>query len=99
MKKNQPTAPVSGRPFGTKTFDLNTARIFGEILREYRRAKGLSQEALAEITNLDRNHIGKIERGENLPTLGVLLRLARGIGVRPGILIDETEKLLSQHNS
>ena len=37
---------------------------FGRRVRELRKSKGLSQEALATACGLDRTYIGGIERGE-----------------------------------
>lgn len=37
---------------------------FGEKIKELRTARGLSQEALAELTGFHRTYIGMIERGE-----------------------------------
>jgi transcriptional regulator with XRE-family HTH domain len=37
---------------------------FGERLREIRRKKGVSQEALAELAGLHRTYVSSIERGE-----------------------------------
>jgi transcriptional regulator with XRE-family HTH domain len=37
---------------------------FGERVRSIRKAKGLSQEALAHLCDLDRTYIGGVERGE-----------------------------------
>ena len=55
-------------------------RNIGESLRCRRRGAGLSQEKLAEITDMHRNYIGKIERGEQNPTiynLGLLVKAMR----------------------
>jgi len=39
--------------------------------------------------------MGKIERGEHLPNLVLILRLAKALSVKPGLLVDQTaEKLL-----
>jgi transcriptional regulator with XRE-family HTH domain len=38
---------------------------FGKNVRKVRKAKGLSQEQLAELAGLYRNYIGGVERGEN----------------------------------
>ncbi len=42
---------------------------FGKRIREVRKAKGISQERLAEIAGIDRSYMGNIERGEKNITL------------------------------
>lgn len=61
----------------------------GSAIREQRRRAGLSQEALAHDANLDRSHMGKIERGERNVTLVNLLRIAAALNVRPSILLSQ----------
>lgn len=62
---------------------------FGETLRRMRRDRKLSQDALAEKAGLAADYLGFIERGENVPTLTVLLKLARALDVDgPGLLSD-----------
>jgi len=53
----------------------------GENIREYREAKGISQEDLALEAGLDRTYVGGVERGERNPTVLSLLKLARPLGV------------------
>ena len=48
----------------------------GKRLREMRQSKGLTQNALAEKTGVDYTYIGKIERAEQLPSLGVLIKIS-----------------------
>ena len=52
------------------------ARRFGKVIKSRRLARGLSQESLAEIADLDRNFVGKIERGTAVPSLETMQRLA-----------------------
>jgi len=54
---------------------------FGETLRRLRKERGLSQEALAERANMAADYLGFIERGENVPTLSVLLKLAKALEI------------------
>ena len=53
-----------------------------------RHKAGLTQEALAEQAGLHWTYVGQIERGERNLTLKNILRLAIGLGVRPGELVD-----------
>jgi transcriptional regulator with XRE-family HTH domain len=58
----------------------------GLILRRLRRTRGLTQKALAQQVagGMEVTYIGKIERGEQLPSLKVLLRLSTALGVMIG---------------
>ena len=49
-----------------------------------------------ERANVDRSYYGKLERGERQPSLGLLLRIARALGVPGGSLVEETEGLIQQ---
>jgi transcriptional regulator with XRE-family HTH domain len=55
---------------------------FGARLRQVRRAKGLSQEAVALACGLDRSYVGSVERGERNISLVNIHKLARALGVR-----------------
>ena len=48
----------------------------------------MSQEALDEAAGLHPTFISNVERGYRLPTVATLLRLAKGLGVPPGDLVD-----------
>jgi transcriptional regulator with XRE-family HTH domain len=62
---------------------------FGGTVRRLRKARGLSQEALAERANLAADYLGFIERGENVPSLIAILKLARGLEVDASQLVAE----------
>ena len=64
----------------------------GLNLRAYREARGLSQEAFADVLGVHRTYMGGIERGERNLTLRSLERLAALIDVRPLDLLDETRR-------
>lgn len=61
---------------------------FGLTVRKYRHDKGISQEALADITSIHRTYIGGIERGERNPTLLLIHRIAEALGVAPARLLE-----------
>lgn len=56
-------------------------RILGKLIQRLRIAKGLSQEGLAALANVERSFVGKIERGESSPSFTVLLRIACGLSI------------------
>ena len=62
--------------------NLAVARALGENLRRARRAAGLSQEEVGIGASLHRTEIGLLERGERLPRVDTLLKLAGAMGVR-----------------
>lgn len=57
-------------------------RRFGERVRELRKAKGFSQEALALACDLDRTYIGGVERGERNISLINIHKVADALGVK-----------------
>ena len=88
-----------GRPFGSRSFEPRSAAAFGQVVRRLRLEAQVSQEDLAHRANLERAHIGRIERGENQPTLWVILKLAEGLGVEPGMLLNQTSLHLSRRQA
>ncbi len=61
---------------------------FASNLRSHRQRLGLSQEALGAVCGLHRTEISLLERAEREPRLSTIVRLARGLGVRPAKLLD-----------
>lgn len=57
--------------------DPELARIIGTRVRELRVASGITQEQLAWDCDLDRAYIGHIEAGRRLPSLPVLVLIAK----------------------
>jgi transcriptional regulator with XRE-family HTH domain len=65
------------------------SKAFGQRLRDLRAQQGLSQDQLSDSTDVHPTAIGRFERGAREPRLTTILRLARGLDVRPGELVDE----------
>lgn len=57
-------------------------------IKSLRKARGWSQEALAEEAGLDRTYISGIERKVKNPTVTVVERIAAALGCTLGALLD-----------
>ena len=65
---------------------------FGEKLQLLRQRQGLSQSQLAEMLGVTRTHVSRMERGEKIPNIAMLLKIANIFGVTTDLLIrDEIE--------
>ena len=53
----------------------------GRNIRKYRKEKGMMQDTLAEMTDLSANYIGMIERGEKIPALPTLIKIANALEI------------------
>jgi transcriptional regulator with XRE-family HTH domain len=68
--------------------------VFGQVLREQRISKELSQEELALAADVDRTFVSQMERGIRQPTITTLMKLAGALGIQPSTLVIRMEKLL-----
>jgi transcriptional regulator with XRE-family HTH domain len=68
------------------------AQLFGAIVRELREAHGWTQEELAERSDMNASYLGFVERGDNVPTLTIIIQIAGGLNVDPGELLREVMK-------
>lgn len=60
----------------------------GKNVRRLREAKGWSQEAYADEAGIHRTYVSDIERGARNPTVSVVEKLAKPLGVSAGALLD-----------
>jgi len=65
------------------------ALLFGQSLRRLRTERGWSQERLAEAAGITLNYVGNLERGEQGPSLHVLVRLARALEIDLSALVSD----------
>lgn len=71
--------------------DPKAARgVLGANVKRLRKAKRLSQERLAELTDLDQPHISEVEAGLINLTLDNVQALAVALGVEPSDLLKPT---------
>lgn len=63
----------------------------GQRIRNFRKARGLSQEELAEKVNISTTHMSHIETGATKLSLPVFVDLAEALGVRADELLYDRE--------
>lgn len=78
---------------------MDIKRAVGKRIKIVRQRNGLTQDQLAEHVGLSPKYISGIERGVENPTMDILLRVAKILGVEPYDLFlfgesEESEKAL-----
>ncbi len=68
---------------------MDITKKFGMQVKKLRLEKGLSQEALAHLADLDRTYIPSIEKGERNVSITVIEKIAKALKVKISILFDE----------
>lgn len=58
-----------------------TKVLLGERIRELRKAKGLTQEQLAELVEVEQKHVSRLELGKSYPTIERLEKIAEALNV------------------
>jgi transcriptional regulator with XRE-family HTH domain len=61
----------------------------GLKVKEYRKLKGLSQEKLANLSEIDRTYLPTIEKGERNVSIEILERLAKALEINIKDFFDE----------
>ncbi|ENH5062710.1 helix-turn-helix domain-containing protein [Pseudomonas aeruginosa] len=83
-----------GRPAGSTTFDAELAQAFGAAVRALRMERGIAQESLANLAGIERSHMGKVERGEHMPTLAIIFKIAGALECSTAALMTAMESQL-----
>lgn len=65
--------------------------MLGDELRKCREAAGITQEQLAEKANIDRTYVSILERNRQSPTVDMLIRVCRAMGVRASDVVAQIE--------
>lgn len=58
-------------------------QMIGKRIRSIRKAKGYTQEQLAERAGLSSKYLSRIELGKENPTLNVFISISSGLGIEP----------------
>jgi len=71
---------------------MQTKHPIGERISSIRTLKNINAEDFASKAGLSTGQLELIENGVSIPSLGVLIRISRALGVRLGTLIDDNAK-------
>ena len=63
--------------------------LIGQRIAQKRKDKGLSQEDLAGLCDMDRSYLSEIENGHKNFSVMVLMTIAQALGIRSGDLLDK----------
>ena len=80
----RPASPIEERP--------PVLIAFGEAVRRYRKAKGLSQEAFADAAGIDRSYMGGVERGERNIALVNVEKIVSALDMQPSDFFSALDK-------
>jgi transcriptional regulator with XRE-family HTH domain len=97
MPKKKATAGLRGAPIPSGD-EIGAAELAGRVadhLREHRKRRQMSLDQLAQLTGVSRAALSQIETRKTNPTIGVLWKIASGLGVAFSDLIGETRTDLS----
>lgn len=66
---------------------MDMRQLVGRNVRVYRERLGISQEELAFRAELHRTYVSGVERGVRNPTVVIIGRLAKALGVEPPAML------------
>jgi transcriptional regulator with XRE-family HTH domain len=75
---------------------LTIEEAFGEVIREFRKAKKISQEKLAEVSNLDRSFISLLECGHKQPSLITIFQFAKAFNTSASKILSLVEEKIKK---
>ena len=62
--------------------------MFGQLLRATRKAHNMGQAELAEKVGIGAKHLGRVERGEKVPSFELIVDLANAMGESPSVFFE-----------
>lgn len=68
---------------------MNIKQRVGNKVKEFRKLKGLSQEKLANLSEIDRTYLPTIEKGERNVSIEILEKLAKALEINIKDFFDE----------
>ncbi len=77
------------RPQFTTFTIMNIKQKVGLKIKEIRKSKGLSQEKLANLAEIDRTYLPTVEKGERNVSIEILEKLSKALEINIKDLFDE----------
>jgi len=74
----------------SRTYDQDAVR-FGGVVNRLRMERRWTLRYVAKLSGMNATYLGLVERGENVPSLTTILRLAEVMGVSASDLVAEVE--------
>jgi transcriptional regulator with XRE-family HTH domain len=105
-----PANAETAREEASPTASSDLTPIVGANLRRLRTKKGLSLERLSRASGVSRAMLGQVELGQSTPTINVLWKVSRALGIpfsalitdpgaaRPTVMRGSVARLLSSHD-
>jgi transcriptional regulator with XRE-family HTH domain len=72
---------------------MTLQEIFILNLKKFRRTRGISQMALADLCDTSGNYIGEIEMGRRIPSFEKIEKIAHALQIDPYLLFVESDKV------
>ncbi|MCU6712789.1 XRE family transcriptional regulator [Paenibacillus sp. J5C_2022] len=67
----------------------------GKNLQDIRKSRGLSLDAVAELSGVSKGMLGQIERGESNPTISILWKIVNGLRISFAALMEDASPQVS----
>jgi transcriptional regulator with XRE-family HTH domain len=81
---------LSGTVFEIDSLDEQKLRVtLGRSLRKIRKEQGMTMVVLGRASQCSQSFLSKVENGGIIPSIPMLQRLARALGVKPSSLLGE----------
>jgi transcriptional regulator with XRE-family HTH domain len=78
----------------SSNFEKNSIeKLFGEVLKQLRSDKGLSQEELGFESGCHRTYISMLERGKKSPSLKTIFQIAKALETNPSEIMERLQIL------
>ena len=78
-----------------RTAPTTAEHLFGQVLRDIRKERGLSQEDLAFQSGYHPSYIGQLERGRKSPSLRAIMSLAQVLTTSGSEILRRVEALVT----